>query len=281
MRVPAAWNDLVGLKTTHGAAAARRRRAALPALRHDRPARPIGRGRGAAPRGAGRPPAPDLAGAGLDGRGCWCSTRGARPTRTGPAAAFEAAVERLGAAGARVDRGRSPRARRRCALSACRLAPRPTAPGARRSRPPRGDVRAGPRALPPRRRISAADYVRAWARLDGLRAGSAAATAGYDAVLVPTTANLPPERRAPARRPGAFQRREPACAAQHPDREPDGAVRAHPADRHAELRPDGDAAPAAPKRGCEDRRGAGARPRLPPRKLLDPHSRSPHATFRP
>ena len=40
--------------------------------------------------------------------------------------------------------------------------------------------------------IAAADYVAALRALDGQRAAWRAATAGYDAVLLPTTANLPP-----------------------------------------------------------------------------------------
>ena len=58
VRVPAAWNDLVGLKTDARPPAARRRRAAPPALRHRRPALPLGRGRGArsSPRWPADPP---------------------------------------------------------------------------------------------------------------------------------------------------------------------------------------------------------------------------------
>ena len=40
--------------------------------------------------------------------------------------------------------------------------------------------------------FSAADFVDAWRRLDAHRAAWAEATAGYDAVLMPTAANLPP-----------------------------------------------------------------------------------------
>jgi aspartyl-tRNA(Asn)/glutamyl-tRNA(Gln) amidotransferase subunit A len=37
------------------------------------------------------------------------------------------------------------------------------------------------------------DFVAAWQRLDDLRVDYARASAGYDAVLLPTTANLPPK----------------------------------------------------------------------------------------
>lgn len=44
------------------------------------------------------------------------------------------------------------------------------------------------------RQHGAADYVAAWRELDRLRAAYAAATAAYDAVLVPTVALLPPRQ---------------------------------------------------------------------------------------
>jgi len=41
--------------------------------------------------------------------------------------------------------------------------------------------------------ISAADYVAGWHKLEGLRAAWQARVAGYDAVLMPTAPNLPPD----------------------------------------------------------------------------------------
>jgi len=41
--------------------------------------------------------------------------------------------------------------------------------------------------------VSAADYVSAWHKLDGLRADWQARVAGYDAVLMPTAPNIPPD----------------------------------------------------------------------------------------
>jgi aspartyl-tRNA(Asn)/glutamyl-tRNA(Gln) amidotransferase subunit A len=41
--------------------------------------------------------------------------------------------------------------------------------------------------------FSGADYVAAWLRLDALRAAYLEKTAGYDAVIVPTAPNLPPQ----------------------------------------------------------------------------------------
>ena len=40
--------------------------------------------------------------------------------------------------------------------------------------------------------VTAADYVAAWARLDALRRDWAARTAGFDAILLPTSPILPP-----------------------------------------------------------------------------------------
>ena len=41
--------------------------------------------------------------------------------------------------------------------------------------------------------VSAADYVAGWQKLDGLRAQWQARVAGYDAVLMPTAPNMPPD----------------------------------------------------------------------------------------
>ena len=257
VRVPAAWNDLVGLKTTPRRAAARRRRAALPALRHRRAALPLGRGRGAAPRrarrAARRPTSPARR---LDGA--------APPRARGPGARADRATRRgrpsrrrstrLGGRRRR-DRARGARPRRRRRLRARALPvrrPRPTASGATTiEAQPEAMFAAGPRALP-RRRAPSPPPTSSPPGAGSTRTAppGAAATAGYDAVLMPTTANLPPERRAPAGRPGVLRRREPAGAAQHPRRQPAGPLRPDAADRRAELRPDGDGGPPAPRRGC-------------------------------
>ncbi len=54
VRIPAVWNDLVGLKTTIGRLSAGRRRAAMREFRHGRSAVPVGRGCGAVVGGDGR-----------------------------------------------------------------------------------------------------------------------------------------------------------------------------------------------------------------------------------
>ena len=109
VRVPAAWNDLVGLKTTHGA---------LP-LDGVVPLRPASTpsGRSAARSRTRRCCSPPSAAA---ARPTWPApgSTGVRllvldapdvlPTRAGPRAAFETAVDRLAAAGARIERGAPP-----------------------------------------------------------------------------------------------------------------------------------------------------------------------------
>ena len=105
VRVPAAWNDLVGLKTTHG----------LLSLDGVLPLRPGFDTVGPMTRSvedaalllaALGGPTVDLAGAGLRGaRFLALEDPATLPTRDAPQAAFESALARLAAAGARVDRG--------------------------------------------------------------------------------------------------------------------------------------------------------------------------------
>ena len=74
--------------------------------------------------------------------------------------------------------------------------------------------------------ISAADYVAACRALDAQRAAWRAATAAYDAVLLPTTANLPPNVERLLAEPEHFAaenllalrntRRSPTCSASAP-----------------------------------------------------------------
>jgi aspartyl-tRNA(Asn)/glutamyl-tRNA(Gln) amidotransferase subunit A len=194
VRVPAAWNDLVGLKTTHGllpldgvVPLAPRFDTAGPLCRSVEDAALLL----AALSGN---PAADLSGARLDGaRLCVCEDPDLGPHRAAPEAAFEAAVERLADAGAHVTRGPLPAAAAALPLSGVIYAPEAYGHW-------RDAIEAQPDAMfaPVRERFRAGagysgpDYVAAWRRLDALRAEYLAATAGYDAVLMPTTANLPP-----------------------------------------------------------------------------------------
>lgn len=195
VRIPAAWNDLVGLKTTH---------ARLPldgvvplCLRFDTVG-PLARtvedctlmlaalegGRAADLRGASLAGARLLVLEGLPFEGA----------RAAPVMGFEAAVDRLAAAGAAVERRDLPMVDPAMALSGVLFAPE--AYGLWKD-----VIEARPELMYPvileRFRtgadVSAADYVAAWAALAHHRTAWLAATAGYDAVLVPTAPNLPPD----------------------------------------------------------------------------------------
>ncbi len=195
VRIPAAWNDLVGLKTTHGR---------LPltgvvplCLRFDTVG-PIARtvedcalllaalegGRGA-----------DLAGATLsDQRLGVLETVALDDLREGPGLGFETAADRLSRAGARVERLVAPEV-----AEAMKLAPvlfTGEAWGLWRETIERSPQVMFPRILDRFRAgggVSAADYVAGWRRLERLRAEWRARVAGFDAVILPTSPILPPE----------------------------------------------------------------------------------------
>ncbi|MGR3722881.1 amidase [Abyssibius alkaniclasticus] len=193
VRVPAAWNNLVGLKTTHGSL-------------------PMG---GVVPLCASFDTIGPLCHSVEDAALLWqamggahvdlndTALRGARLLVCEPAlsdceetipAAFEACIARLAAAGAVVETAALPMLDEALALSGILFAPEAYAQwGALIEANPdamfanvRERFRGG-------RDATASDYLRAWARLRALRAGWAAATAGYDAVLAPTAPILPPD----------------------------------------------------------------------------------------
>lgn len=193
IRIPAAWNDLVGLKTTWG----------LLSLDGVVPLRPAFDTVGPLTRSVADAalllaalggPASDLAGAGVGGTSLLVlDDPDVLPTRESPAEAFEAAVAWLAAAGAKITRGTVP-----AVAEALRLWPTVAAPEAYGVW--RDTIEARPELMFARvldrfrggRDILAADYVAALRALDGVRADWRVATAAYDAVLLPTTANLPP-----------------------------------------------------------------------------------------
>jgi aspartyl-tRNA(Asn)/glutamyl-tRNA(Gln) amidotransferase subunit A len=110
-----------------------------------------------------------------------------------PRAAFVNAVQRLQAAGAVVDHAEIPVVAEAMALSAILFTSE--AYGTWKT-----EIEAQPELMfkEVRERFQsgkdhlAADYVAAWQRLDQLRAQYLETTAGYDAVIVPTAPNLPP-----------------------------------------------------------------------------------------
>lgn len=195
IRLPAAWNGLVGFKPTPGAVDMA---GVLPLCARFDVAGPLARSvedcaalfalirggrdadlRGAEPRGLRLMV---LDGVPFDG------------AREAPVAAFEEALAALAAAGARIAHAAPP-----CVAQAMDLAGILFAPEAYGQW--RAQIEAAPELMYPPilerfrggREVSAADYVAGWHRLDRLRAEWAAAVADFDAVLLPTAPILPPE----------------------------------------------------------------------------------------
>ncbi|MEP3947412.1 amidase family protein [Ascidiaceihabitans sp.] len=194
VRIPAAWNDLVGLKTTAGRLTLE---GVVPlALKFDTigpltrsvedAAQLLGLMEGTA--------VADLRGASLEGRRfAILRTSMLDGTRAQPLAAFEAAVDRLVAAGAVVEHIDVPEVQEAVDLAALLITSE--AYGLWKD-----VIEANPDAMYDeilaRFRLGAAhgaaDYVAGWAKLDALRSAYDAATAGYDAVLGPSSAIMPP-----------------------------------------------------------------------------------------
>ena len=195
VRIPSAWNDLVGLKTTHGRLSLR---GVVPLCKRFDTVGPLARN------------VEDCAHllAAMEGRKCPdlrdASLQGARllvleglpfeGARAAPVQGFEDAVARLEKAGAAVERGALPMVAPAMDLSGILFAPE--AYGLWRD-----VIEANPDKMYPviRERfrggagVSAVDYVKGWDDLHRYREAYRAATAGYDAVLVPTAPILPPD----------------------------------------------------------------------------------------
>ena len=196
VRVPAAWNDLVGLKTSAGRLPLA---GTVPLAPRLDTVGPLTRsvedsalllaaleGRAAAAPGDVSPGDLRL----LD------LTSVARDDlRAGPATAHDDAVARLAAAGASVTARAVPPVDE--AMGLAQIIYAPEAYGTWKAH-----IEANPEAMfpPVRERFRggrdhlAADYVAAWQRLEGLRRAYLAATEGYDAVILPTVASLPPKQ---------------------------------------------------------------------------------------
>ena len=195
VRIPAAWNDLVGLKTTAGSlpltgtvplceafdtigplAHSVEDCALLLAALH------------------GRKPA-DLTGASLTGmRLAVLETVALDDMRDRPAKGFDDALQRLSRAGAAITRLSLPEVTEAMGLSGILFTAE--AYGIWRETIEHAPEKMFPRILDRFRsgaHYTAMDYVAAWRRLHRLRAVWADKTAAYDAILLPTTPNLPPE----------------------------------------------------------------------------------------
>lgn len=195
IRLPAAWNGIVGFKPSPGAVDMT---GTLPLCRRFDVVGPLGRTVEdcaevfAMIQGI---PAPDLRE--TDARGLRLMVLDGLPfeaAREEPVAGFEEAVERLGRAGVSITRAAPP-----CVTDAAALSPILFAPEAYGLW--RDQIEAAPQVmyLPILERfrggrdVSAADYVAGWERLFHLREDWAATVAPYDAVILPTAPILPPE----------------------------------------------------------------------------------------
>ena len=194
VRIPAAWNDLVGLKTTHGRVSTK---GVVPLCEMFDTVGPLARTvedcallLAALEGGLGA----DLAGVSLSGaRLLVLETVALEDLRDGPARGFDDALARLARAGARIERGVVPEVAEAMAMTAVLFTSEAYGIWGK-------VIEAAPEKMFPRilerfrsgAQFSAAEYVAAWRRLHHLRAAWAAAVAGYDAVLVPTAPILPP-----------------------------------------------------------------------------------------
>ena len=194
VRIPAAWNDLVGLKTTHGRLSLQ---GVVPLCLTFDTVGPLCRTvEDAALMLAaleGSKPV-DLAGVDLKGaRFMALDTIVMDDIEPAPAAAYQAAIDRLQDAGAQVVRAEAPELAEAFDLSAVLYTAdayanwRELVEDAPEKMFPQilERVRAG-------RDVLAHDYLHAWKRLHAIRADYVAATAGFDAVICPTAANMPP-----------------------------------------------------------------------------------------
>lgn len=195
VRLPAAWNDLVGLKTTHGRIT---NEGVVPLCESLDTVGPLTRSvEDAALMLAvleGGKPA-DLRGASLEGtRFLVLETLALDDVREAPMRGFEQALKALEAAGARIERRRIPEVSDAAAQSGLLFATEAYAIW-------REAIEAAPEKMFPRilerfrggADTNGADYVAALRRQAEFRKRWTLATAGYDAVLTPSSPILPPE----------------------------------------------------------------------------------------
>ncbi|SEK61113.1 aspartyl-tRNA(Asn)/glutamyl-tRNA(Gln) amidotransferase subunit A [Roseovarius nanhaiticus] len=195
VRVPAAWNDLVGLKTTAGRVSCK---GAVPLAARFDTVGPLTRTvEDAALLLAvleDRTPV-DLRGASLTGmRLAMLQSTVMDDLRDAPAAAYDAACARLEAAGAALIPVTAPEVDEAMGLSATLFSAEAygtwgdviEADPGKMFGPIRDRFRGG-------KDVSAPDFVAAWQLLDRLRGVWATRMAGYDAALMPSAPNLPPD----------------------------------------------------------------------------------------
>ncbi len=195
VRVPAAWNDLVGLKTTSGRLSLE---GVVPLVASFDTVGPLCRTVEdaslllAALEGRAKPA--DLGDVGLRGRRFLILRNGLKDVREAPRAGFDSAVGRLMDGGAEIERAALDVVDEALAMSAILFTAEAYATwrDVIEAHPKRMYVevlerfRAGDR-------FSAVDYIAAWKRLVEIRKEFQALTAGYDAVVLPSAANRPPD----------------------------------------------------------------------------------------
>lgn len=195
VRVPSAWNDLVGLKTTAGRVTTK---GALPLCPSFDTVGPLCRTVEDAAQMLAildNKPVADLDGASLSGvRFAVCKTVAFDELDEAVQAGFDSAAIRLKNAGATIDTIELPCVETAMGLAGVLFAPEAYATWA-------DQIEAHPELMfdAVRERFqgglnfSAVDHIKAWQELEKLRATYLAETAQYDAVLVPTIPILPPK----------------------------------------------------------------------------------------
>jgi len=194
VRIPAAWNDLVGLKTTPGRVSCR---GVVPLCEKFDTVGPLTRTVEDAAQVLalieGTRPA-DLRGATLDGmRLAVLDTVALDDLREAPAKGFELATDRLARAGARLDHIAAPEIAEAMDLAALLFSAEAYGIWAE-------VIEANPHLMFARilerfrggASARASDYVAGWRLLENLRSRWDARIAGYDAVILPTAPILPP-----------------------------------------------------------------------------------------
>ena len=193
IRLPSAWNDLVGFKPTHGILPLT---GVVPLAESFDTVGPLCRTvEDCAELFAvmADQSAPDLRGASLEGARLLVLDPWSTDVRDAPRAAFVSAVERLGNAGAQIDRAEIPAVNEAMETTLSLYTAEAYGTWGK-------VIEADPDKMFHRIRdrfrqgatVKAADFVALWQRLRVLRADYARATAAYDAVLIPSAANLPP-----------------------------------------------------------------------------------------
>ncbi len=194
VRIPAAWNDLVGLKTTHGRLSTK---GVVPLCESFDTIGPLARTVEDCALILGAlegTTAPDLAGSSLSGaRLLVLDTVAFDDIRDAPLRGFDDAIARMARAGAHISRLSLPEVAEATALTAILFCSEAYGIWGK-------TIEAAPEKMFPRildrfragATFTAPDYIAAWRRLMQIRQIWTDATAGFDAVLLPSSPILPP-----------------------------------------------------------------------------------------